>query len=288
MLHVAAMVALGWVAGAWTCAAADKPWLTVPDPPAMPKADRSGLAPVNDIQMYYAVFNQSGGDPVLLLHGGLVDSDSWGFEVPLLMKTHEVIVADSRGHGRSTRSAVPFSYALMTSDTIALMDFLKIEKASVVGWSDGGIIGMIMAIEHRERVNKLVTYGANFSHAGHRKDPPSEEFKALGARFMVRVEADYRSVSPTPREFLAFRAALRQMYQTEPALRPEALATIRAPTLVIAGEHEQFYTREHFETMAQLIPDARLVILPNASHGGPRQQPAAFHEIVAGFLDAPR
>src|SRR2546423_7971995 len=116
-------------------------WKTLPDVPPMPYADASGLAPVNDIKMYYAIFNKNGKEPVILLHGGLASSDEWGFEVPVLAKTHKVIVADSRGHGRSTISDQPLGYALMASDVLQLMDFLKIKKASIVGWSDGGIIG---------------------------------------------------------------------------------------------------------------------------------------------------
>jgi pimeloyl-ACP methyl ester carboxylesterase len=91
--------------------------------------------------MYYAIFNKDGKEPVILLHGGFVSSDEWGFEVPLLSKTHKVIVVDSRGHGRSTMSNQALGYNLMASDVLRLMDYLKIKKASIVGWSDGGIIG---------------------------------------------------------------------------------------------------------------------------------------------------
>src|SRR3954452_13271887 len=87
---------------------AEEIWQTIPQPPPMPKAVKSGMAPVNDIKMYYAVYGQ--GDPVLLIHGGLGNADLWGFQVPELAKTHEVIVVDSRGHGRSTRSEQPFGY----------------------------------------------------------------------------------------------------------------------------------------------------------------------------------
>jgi pimeloyl-ACP methyl ester carboxylesterase len=114
-------------------------WKTLPDAPPMPQADESGLASVNDIKMYHAIFNKAGKDPVILLHGGLVSSDCWSFEVPLLSKTHKVIIVDSRGHGRSTMSDQPFSYNLMTSDVLLLMDYLKIRKVSIVGWSDGGL-----------------------------------------------------------------------------------------------------------------------------------------------------
>lgn len=93
-------------------------WKTLPDLPPIPLADETGLAPVNDIKMYYAIFNKDGKDPVILLHGGFVSSNEWGFEIPLLSKTHKVIVVDSRGHGRSSMSDQPFGYNLMASDVL--------------------------------------------------------------------------------------------------------------------------------------------------------------------------
>ncbi|MGF7042697.1 alpha/beta fold hydrolase [Mucilaginibacter lappiensis] len=104
-------------------------WQTLPVEPPMLPADQSGLAPVNDIKLYYAVFNKNGKDPVMLLHGGFGSSDVWGFEVPLLCKTHQVIVVDNRGHGRSTMSGQSLNYDLKSADVLQLMDFLHIEKA---------------------------------------------------------------------------------------------------------------------------------------------------------------
>src|SRR5258708_1887587 len=158
----------------------------------MPQADESGLAPVNDIKMYYAIFNKDGKEPVILLHGGFVSSDEWGFEVPLLSKTHKVIIVDSRGHGRSTMSDKPFGYNLMASDVLQLMDYLKIKKASIVGWSDGGIIGLILAIKYPERVNKLFTFGANYNLSGYKTEPFDS---TLAAHFMARVQANYHKLS---------------------------------------------------------------------------------------------
>jgi len=268
--------------------AGEPPWLTVPEPPPLQlyKARESGIAQVNGVELYYATFNNPGPDPVILLHGGLSSSEAWGFEVPLLAKSHRVIVVDSRGHGRSTRNAQPFSYDLMASDVVALMDYLALPKASIVGWSDGGIVGMVMAIKHRDRLDRLVTYGASFNHSADKTDPPDDAAKARRAKYMAWAEAKYRAISPTPDGFADLRKALAAMYAKEPNLDPSDLRAVTTPTLIITGEYEQFYTREHFEELSRLIPKSRLVILPNASHGGPNQQPAAFHKIVADFLDA--
>jgi len=265
----------------------DPPWLKLPEIATAPKPEVSGLASVNGVELYHAIFSKGRGNPVILLHGGLGSSDVWNFEVPQLAKSHEVIVVDSRGHGRSTLGTQPLSYDLMEADVIALMDTLKLAKASVVGWSDGGIIGLVMAIKHCERLDKLVTYGANFSHSGEKSDPPDPRLRALGAKYMARVEANYRALSPTPDGFPELRKALAAMYAKEPELDPDKLRRITNPTLIMAGEYEQFYKREHFEELAHLIPGAKLVILPQASHGGPAQQPEAFHKIVADFLAVP-
>lgn len=257
-------------------------WKTLPETPPMPQADESGLAPVNDIKMYYAIFNKDGKDPVIMLHGGFVSSDEWGFEVPLLSKTHKVIIVDSRGHGRSSMSDQPLGYNLMASDVLQLMIYLKIKKASIVGWSDGGIIGLVLTIKYPERVNKLFTFGTNYNLSGYKTEPFDS---ALSARFMARVQANYRKLSPTPDGFAGLRKALGKMYSTEPDLKPAEIKTIKAPTVIACGQYEQFIKLEHFQDLAHLIPNAKLVILPNVSHGGPLQDPAHFHEAVMNLLD---
>ena len=257
-------------------------WQTLPMEPPIPAADQSGLAPVNDIKIYYAVFNKKGKDPVFLLHGGLGSSDTWGFEVPLLLKTHMVVIVDSRGHGRSSMSDQPLSYGLMSSDVLQLMDFLQIKTASIVGWSDGGIIGFLLAIQHPERVKKLFTFGANYNSSG---DKPASSDTSMAARYMARAAANYRRLSPTPDSFFALRKALGKLYSSEPNLTAAELKMIKAPTVIAFGQYEQFIKREHFEEMARLIPNARLVMLPNVSHGGPIQDPMRFHEAVMSWLE---
>lgn len=257
-------------------------WKTLPEVPPMPKADQSGLATVNNVSLYYGIFNKKGKEPVILLHGAFVSSDIWGFEVPLLMKTHQVIVVDSRGHGRSSMPDQSFTYNLMAADIIQLMDELKIRKASIVGWSDGGIIGMILAIRHPEKINKLFTFGANYNLSGYKTEAPDT---ALSAKFMTRAQKDYRSLSPTPGDFTGLKKALGKMYDTEPDLKPAQIKTIRSPTVIAYGQYEQFIKAEHFQELARLIPGAKLVIIPNVGHGGPLQDPVRFHQAVISLLN---
>ncbi len=138
-------------------------WAELPAFPSMPVAKTSGMADVNDIRMYYAEYGE--GEPILFIHGGLGNADVWGHQVADFAKDHLVIVADSRGHGRSTRSQQPFGYDLMTSDYVALLDYLKIDKVTLVGWSDGGIIGIDMAMKHPEKLTRVIAQAANVTMA---------------------------------------------------------------------------------------------------------------------------
>jgi pimeloyl-ACP methyl ester carboxylesterase len=212
-------------------------------------------------------------------------SDAWGYEVPRLAHTHEVVVMDSRGHGRSTRSPDPLTYDLMALDALAVMDALHLKRASVVGASDGGIVGLVLAIHHPERIDQLFAWGANFNAHAEPAGPPDPALKAAGAGYIARMEADYRRLSPTPAGFADLRKALGQLYAVEPDLTLADLGRIRAPTVIADGGHEQFIAAEHTALLARSIPGARLVILPDVSHGGPQQDPAAFHQAVAALLD---
>jgi pimeloyl-ACP methyl ester carboxylesterase len=258
-------------------------WKTLPEPPPMPMADQTGLAPVGDIQMWYAVFNKGGGNPVLLIHGGLETGDTWGNQVPVLARNHEVIIADSRGHGRSTRSDQPFGYQLMADDYIGLLDYLMIDKVALAGWSDGGIIGLDIAMRHPERLTKLWAYGANFNIGGLKegfdKDPVfSQEIGKAGDR--------YRRVSPTPDQYDAFVEAISAMWNSQPDYTPQQLGTITTPTMIVDGEYDEAIRREHTEELARLIPNARFLIMPGVSHFGHLQNPQLYNTYLIGFLDS--
>ena len=282
-MKIASLLLIGVAAlGLAAPARAAELWKTLPAPVALPKPDRSGAAPVNDIQMYYAVYGQ--GRPVLLLHGGLANADVWGSLVPALLRQHrQVIIADSRGHGRSSRSAKPYSYELMASDVLALLDYLQVRKVDLVGWSDGGIIGLDIAIRHPERLDRLFAFGANADPSGLK---PNVEKDPTFAAFIKRSGDDYRRLSRTPAEYDAFVEQIGRMWATQPSYTGQQLRSIRVRTAIADGEHDEAIQRAHTEYMARVIPGAKLVILPHVSHFAMLQDPPAFAAAVLGFLAA--
>jgi pimeloyl-ACP methyl ester carboxylesterase len=257
-------------------------WLTLPDPAPLPKPDVAGYAPVNDIRMYYEIWNVRGGDPVLLLHGGIGSNGAWGNQVPELMKTHKVIAAESRGNARTAGSQQPLSYELMASDYAALMDYLHVEKPSLVGWSDGAIIAIEMAIAQPARWNKLFAFGANYNAAGLISN---YENQPVFSRGIKQQSAISRSLAASPE---AFDIALKQrleMWNKEPNLTADQLGHIAIPTIVADGDHEESIKPEHTTGLARMIPGAKLLWLPNVSHMGLWQDPQTFNKALLRFLD---
>jgi pimeloyl-ACP methyl ester carboxylesterase len=262
-----------------SAAGAEEIWQTLPQPPAMPAPRESGMAPVNDIRMYYAIYGE--GDPVLLIHGALGNADDFGFQVPALAESHEVIVADARGRGRSTRSDKPFSYSLMADDYLALLDHLGIDKVALVGWSDGAIIGLDMAIRHPERLSRLFAYGANYTAEGFKASAADEPTFKAG---IARAAADYARLSPTPDEFDALVAQMSEMWATQPNYTKDQLRSITVPTVIFVGDHDEGIEPAHAVEMAELIPGAKLVIMKDASHFALWQKPDEFNATVLEFL----
>lgn len=255
-------------------------WMRLPEPPAMPVSKVAGYAPVNGIHMYYAVYGA--GDPVLLIHGGLGHADLWANQVRDLMKDHTVIVADSRGHGRSSRNAEAYSYDLMAADYLALLDYLKVDKVDLVGWSDGGIIGIDIAMKHPERLDHLFAQAANVTVDG--VDPKVMESKVFNA-YIARMGEAYPKMSKTPDQFDAFVEQIGQMWASQPNWSDAELGKITTPTAIVLGDHDEAITRAHTEHMAAVIPGAKLVILKDASHFAMLQDPKGYTRAVRDFID---
>jgi pimeloyl-ACP methyl ester carboxylesterase len=267
-------------AGAIGIATAVEPprWLTLPPTPTLPKAASTGYAPVDGIRIWYATFGH--GEPVLLLHGGLANANYWGRQVLSLEDHYRVIVMDSRGHGRSTRDATPFGYDLMAGDVLGLLDYLHLSRVAIVGWSDGAIVGLDLAIHHPDRVTKLFAFAANSDPSGVKDVNRSPTF----TRFIARARSEYQQLSPTPRQYEAFLAQITRMWATQPHFTSEELHGIRVPTWIVDADHDEAIERNNTLYMADHIQDSGLLILPQVSHFAFLQDPALFDAALSSFL----
>jgi pimeloyl-ACP methyl ester carboxylesterase len=255
-------------------------WQTLPPTPKPVVADRGGEAAINGISIHYGVYGK--GAPVILLHGGLANGDYWGHQITALMPNHMVIVMDSRGHGRSTRDPRAFGYDLRADDVVALMDMLGVRKADIVGWSDGGIIGLDLALRHKSRVGKVFAFAANSLTSGVRD---GVEKNPTFAAYIERAGHEYEAHSATPKAYDDFVTQISKMWSEQPNWTDGQLQSIEAPVWIVDGDHDEAIRREHTEYLAATIPHAGLLILPNASHFAFLQDPDMFNRAMIRFLD---
>lgn len=241
----------------------------------MPEPQNQGYVMISGARIWYGTYGK--GEPLVLLHGGLANSDYWAGEIAVLAASHTVVVVDSRGHGRSSQDNEPLTYEKMADDVIAVLDHLNFQKASIAGWSDGGIIALVMGMRHPSRVKELIAIAANMDPSGILPDNPAKpRFKS----YVKRARLEYKRNSPTPDQFGAFEAAVNQMWDTQPNYSAAALARIKSPTTIMIGEHDQAISREHSAYLAQAIPKGRLVVLPGLSHFSLVQDP----EVVSNEI----
>lgn len=270
---LAAMLAAG-------AARAAEPWLVLPPTPTLPRAAASGTVPVNGAAIWWARFGAKSAEPIVLLHGGLGHSNYWGKLVADLARDHDVITIDSRGHGRSSRSAAPFGYELMATDVLGVLDRLGVHRCRIVGWSDGAIIGLTIAWHHPERVAGVFAFGANSDPSGAKETEGNKMFDT----FAARAGQEYAHLSPTPGQFKSFVGEIRKMWAEQPRITAADLASIHAPIWIVDGDHEEAIVRDNTLFMADHIPDARLMLLPGTSHFAFLQNPPLFAFAVRDFL----
>jgi pimeloyl-ACP methyl ester carboxylesterase len=230
---------------------------------------------VNGLDMYYEAHGE--GPPLLLLHGGAGSiPEKW---LPLFTPQFRVVAPEQMGHGRTAdRVDRPFHYHDMAADTVELMRRLEIESAAVVGYSDGGIIGLHLAITHPERVTKLAVTGTNAHVDGYTVEN-QEETRTFDPATSP-VSDTYARLSPDGAEhWPVFLERLKTMWTTEPYFTDEELGSIALPTLLIVGDAD-IVTPEHAVEMFRAIPRSQLCIVPNAGHG------VMPDETVVRFLQA--
>ena len=213
-----------------------------------------------------------GGEPLVLLHGNGEDGTYFTHQIAHFSQRFRVLALDTRGHGKSPRGEAPFTIRQFARDLLAFLDARGIERAHLLGFSDGGNIALVFALAHPERVGKLVLNGANLNTRGVKRSVqvPIE----LGYR-MARLFAGLSAKARTNAEMLGLMV-------NDPNVAPEELSALAAPTLVIAGENDMI-REDHTRLIAERIPNARLAFVPG-DHFVAAKNPAAFNREVERFL----
>lgn len=256
----------------------------------------TGYAPVNGLKMYYEVHGN--GDPVVLLHGSFMTiTNNWTGWIGELSKTRKVIAVEMQGHGRTADIKRDFSYENLAADVAALLDYLKIPSADLIGYSMGGGGAMQCAIRHPEKVRKVVIISARFRHDGAVKEA-LEVFPQLTAETFKGspLETEYKKLSPTPDEFPNF---VKRVIAT--ALKPfdfgaDNLKATTAPMFFIHGDADGVRL-DHIAEMYRLKggeihgdmrphPESRLAILPNTTHVTLMERVHVIVPMVNDFFDA--
>lgn len=237
------------------------------------------MANINGVGLFYKVHGR--GHPVLLLHGGIGSTEDWNDITPFLVAAgFQVVEMDCRGRGRSAFGDAAITYEQMAADTLGLLDLLGIGRIDLVGWSDGAVIGIELAIRHPERLRKVVAYGANFSPDGVHDPTPSPSLET----HFNRLAGDYRRLSPTPERLGEIFESLATLYKVAPNFSRDQLQSIRTPFLLLFGEDEEFIYAEHSLQLAELMPTATLLFMPNTGHFAVFEQPENFRRIVLNYL----
>jgi pimeloyl-ACP methyl ester carboxylesterase len=245
----------------------------------LPVADEYGYVENEGARIWYSSYGS--GPAVMLLHGGLGHSGNWGYQVPALVgRGLRAVLMDSRGHGRSTRDERPYSYELIASDVLAVMDALRLAKTTLVGWSDGACTALVLAATMPARVAGVFFFACNMDPSGVK---PFEPSPALD-RCFSRHTKDYAELSATPGNFTQFVEEVSLMQRTQPNYSAGDLAKILVPVLIVHSEHDEFIKRGHAEYLARSIPNAEFILLNGVSHFAPLQRPEQFNAAMLEFI----
>ena len=242
-------------------------------------AEAGQYVELNGIKMYHEAYGS--GDPVLVIHGNGQSIADMHFQVSHFAGKYRVIVADSRGHGKSGIGTGQLTYIQMMEDYNALLEHLGLTGANVIGWSDGGIVALLLAIHHPDKVNKMATMGANLRPDDSAVDPNvGEVLQPLSEMFDEMIASKDASAD------WQLQRQLMDLLMTQPDIPIESVQKIEAPVLVMAGDKDIIRAQHSFEIFENL-PKAHLAILPGQTHWAPATDPVGFNALVENFFDTP-
>ena len=226
--------------------------------------------------MYVEVYGE--GKPLLMIHGNGSDISAFAQNIPYFSKKYQVIAADSRAQGKSADPGDSLSFEMMADDFAVLLDAMHIDSAYVIGWSDGGINALLLAMRHPGKVIKLVATGANLTADSSAFIPSS------WTDDKNRFEADKNKTWPTSKEKNDWKIFMLDWLQ--PNIPFSALKAIQCPSLIICGDHD-LITIEHTAAIYKNIPRAYLWVLPNSGHGTLQDHRDEFNKMVNEFFQQP-
>lgn len=248
-----------------------------PNQPRSPRygsiASAGSYIKLKDATLYYETYGS--GEPLLLLHGNSQSIYAFTKQIPELSKRYKVIAVDTRSQGKSTdESAGPLTYDKFADDMKQLLDSLHISKTNILGWSDGGNTGLIMAIKYPSYVNKLAITGANLS--------PTTD--AVDGKILNSIKQERDRTNDTDQQSIR-KKRLMTMLLDEPHITVESLKLIKSPTLVMAGEKDMI-KEKHTRTIANNITNSKLLIFKDATHYVPVEKIDEFNNAVIAFLSS--
>jgi pimeloyl-ACP methyl ester carboxylesterase len=232
-------------------------------------------ADIRGFKMYYETYGK--GEPMLIIHGNGGSINNFMYQIPYFAKNYHVIIADSRAQGKSVDPTDSLSYEMMTDDLNALLDKLNLKSCYVIGWSDGGINGLLLAMRHPDKVKKLAVTGANLWPDTTAVDPFVYKW-AMAENEKLKKER----VTPDVKNQLK----LAHLLSYEPHITTAQLHAITCPTLVIGGDHDALLPK-HTMLISQSIPNSYLWILPNSGHSTPIYYKDMFNQVVGDFFAKP-